>query len=77
MVSKSMQRQLQGLHGGKTIHDIVQDDALHAAEQDKQERSFDAVRVKYINLDSIKSILFTKLELLQAKDKSTYGRKLM
>ena len=31
-------------------------------EEEGQERHFDAVRVKYIYLDSVKSVIFTKLE---------------
>ena len=46
----------------ETIHNTDQNDDLSVDKQDKQVRSFDAVRVKYINMDSIKSVIFTKLE---------------
>ena len=44
------------------IHYIGEEDNLCVGEPDEQDRSFDAVRVKYINLDSTKCIIFTKLE---------------
>ena len=44
------------------VQDISQDDDLHIEESNEQDRSFVAVRVKYINLDSVKSVIFTKLE---------------
>ena len=47
-----MQCQQQDWHGEKMIHDIGQDDDLHLVEPDEQDRSFDVVRVKYINLDN-------------------------
>ena len=50
----------QDWHGRKTIHDVGQDDDLHIDEQEEQERSFDVVRLKYINLFGVKSIIFTK-----------------
>ena len=46
----------------KTIHDNGQNDDLDVGEHHEQDRSFDVVRVEYINLDSIKSTTFTKLE---------------
>ena len=42
-------------------HDIGQDSNLHAGEPGEQDRNFDVVRVKYINIHSIKFIIFTKL----------------
>ena len=44
------------------IHEIGQENDLNAEEPSDQDRSYDAVRVKYINLDSLKSMIFTKLE---------------
>ena len=44
------------------IHDIGQGDNLCVSELDEQDRSFDAVNIKCISLDSVKSIIFTKLE---------------
>ena len=52
---------------GKVIHDIGEEDDLCVGEPDKQDRSSDVVRVKYINLDSIKSVIFTKLESSTSK----------
>ena len=46
----------------KTIHDVDQEDIYHVDEQDGQDRSFDVVRVDYINLDSVKSVIFIKVE---------------
>ena len=36
--------------GGKVINDIGEEGDLHAEESSEQGRSFDTVRVKYINL---------------------------
>ena len=44
------------------IHDIGQDGDSCVVEPEEQDRSFDVVRVKYIDLDSIKSIIFTDSE---------------
>ena len=41
-------------------------------KQDWQDRCFDAVRVKYINLNSVKSVKFTKLELASVKKEHKY-----
>ena len=35
---------------------------LQPVKSEDQDRSFDVVKVKYINLDSIRSVIFTKLE---------------
>ena len=48
--------------GRKTINNIGQEGYMHVVEPGKQARSFDTVRVKYINPASIKMIIFTKLE---------------
>ena len=42
------------------IHDVGQEDDLGVSESDKLDRSLNVVT--YINLDSIQSIIFTKLE---------------
>ena len=47
---------------GKKLHDIGKADELHIDEQDEQDRSFDVVRVNYINLYSVMSVIFNKLE---------------
>ena len=44
------------------LHDIHQEDDLPVGELGTQDRRFDTLRVKYITLDSVKSIMFTKLE---------------
>ena len=61
-VCKSVQYQQQDQHGCKLIQDIGQEVDLHAEEPSKQEGNFGVLRVKYINHDSVKSIIFTKLE---------------
>ena len=50
------------------IHDMGQKDSLCVSELDEQDRSFDVVRVKYINLSSINSIILTMF-------KSSMGQK--
>ena len=60
---RSVQRQHQEWRPARSvqsIHDIRQDGESQPVEQDQHDRSFDAV--KYLNYDSIKSIIFTKLE---------------
>ena len=54
----TLMQQQHDWHGGKIIHDVGQEDDLHIGEPDEQDRSFDSVRVKYINLDSIKSYIY-------------------
>ena len=44
------------------IHDIGQDGYLQPGETGEQDRSFDVVRVKYIDLYNVKSVVFFKLE---------------
>ena len=53
--------QQQDQPGRKIIHTIDQSDCMHVDEQENQDRYFDVVRVKYINLDNVKSLIFTKL----------------
>ena len=48
-----MWQQQQIQHGGKRIQNSGQSGYHHAEEPNEQNRSFDVVRVKYINLDSI------------------------
>ena len=47
---------------GKSIHDIKQDNEPWPVEQDQHDRSFDSVKIKHLNFDKVKSIIFTKLE---------------
>ena len=39
-------------------HNVNQDDNLHVEEWDEQDRRFDVVRVKYINVSSGKSNIY-------------------
>ena len=57
-----MWQQQQGQHGRKMILNIGQDDDLLINEPDEQDRSFDTVKIRYINLDSVKSISFVRLD---------------
>ena len=41
------------------VHNISQDNDLCVEESDENDNSFDVVRVKYINSDSVKFIIFT------------------
>ena len=43
------------------IHNIGQEGDLHVAEPEEQKRSFDALRIKYINIDSVKSVIFIRI----------------
>ena len=61
-ISKLTWQQPQDQNGGKMTHDIGQEGDLCIVELEEQDRKFDAVRVKYLNIDTIKSITFTKLE---------------
>ena len=61
-VCKSMQWQQQDKCDGKRFHDFGQKDGLHTREPSEQDQSFDLVRVKYINLDTVKGMIFTKIE---------------
>ena len=62
VMCKSMWWKQQDWCGGNTIHNIGQHDDLHVDEQDKQDRIFGAVMVRYINLYSVKTKIFAKLE---------------
>ena len=44
------------------IHQVSQDDKSQPIKQDQQDRGFVALMIKYLNIDSIKSVIFTKLE---------------
>ena len=47
---------------GKMVHNMSQDNDLQVEESEEKHRRFDVVRVKYIHLDIVKSIILTKLE---------------
>ena len=57
-----MWQQQQDQYVGKMTYYIGQEDYLHVGIPHEEDRSFDAVRVKYINLNGIKSAIFTKPE---------------
>ena len=61
-VCKPVWWQQQDKHGRKMIHDISHEDNLNVGESSKLDRSFAMSRVKYINLGSKKSMIFSKLE---------------
>ena len=44
------------------ICDVDKEGSLHTGEPSKQDRNSDAVGVKYINLNSVKFVIFTQLE---------------
>ena len=56
-----MQQQHQDWHGRKMIQGIGQEDDLCVSEPEEQDRNIDVVRVKYINLDTDMSVIFTAL----------------
>ena len=62
VVCKLTQWQQQDHLGRKTIHDIGQENDISIDEPDEQDSSFDVVRINYINLYSIRCVIFTKLE---------------
>ena len=45
----------------RAVHEISQGAKPHTVKQKRQDRSFDIVRVKYIGLDSMTAVIFTKL----------------
>ena len=56
------------------FHEIRQEDESHPVGQEGQDRSFDMETVKYVNLDSMKLVIFTKLEssIIQRRIQITY-----
>ena len=56
------------------LNKVHQEDETNQSMLEDQDWSSDMVRAKYINLDSIKSVLFTKLECTtsQRKTRITY-----
>ena len=44
----------------KWYKNVIQDDNLHVEDSGEQDKSFDDIMVKYINLDSVKLTIFTK-----------------
>ena len=61
MVCKSVWQQHQDQCGRRTVYEISQGDESHTSVgQEGQDRNFGAGRVKYIDLDSMKYIIFIK-----------------
>ena len=50
------------------IHDVGQEYDLCVSEPYQQDRSFDVVRVKYINLDNVQLLYSQSYNLAWAKD---------
>ena len=46
----------------RIIHDVMQDDKPQPMKQDKQDKCFDSVKIKYLMFDHAKSVIFPKLE---------------
>ena len=45
----------------RSIHEVRQDDKPQPMKKDLQDKSLDLVKIKYINFDNIKSVIFSKL----------------
>ena len=58
-VCRQANRQQVGFRGQKSAHEVRQEDKPQPMKQDQQERSFDSVRVKYMNFYSVKCVKFT------------------
>ena len=43
----------------KIVHEIIQEDDMYTVRPEEQNGSFDVVCIKYINLDSVESVIFT------------------
>ena len=48
------------LRGSRLIHRVRQEDKPQPMKQDY--RSFDSLKIKYMNFDNVQSVMFTKLE---------------
>ena len=57
-----MWRQHANLWAKRMLKEVHQKGETSLVMQEEHDQSFDAARIKYINLNSIKSVLFTKLE---------------
>ena len=65
MACRSVQRQQMAwipLRGDRLIHNVSKDDKSQPMKGDQQHRSFDSVKIKYLNYDNIKYVILTKLE---------------
>ena len=43
------------------MHDVMQDEDPTPMDQEQHDRSFDFIKIKYLNFDYVKSVIFTKL----------------
>ena len=60
-----MQRQLQdqrSSRGGRSVYEVQQHEEPCQTERGNNYRSFDLVNISYCNFDSVKLVIFTKLE---------------
>ena len=48
---------------GRSIDEVSQDDEPQPIKQGEQDRSFDSVKIKYLNFDNVKSVILTKLRV--------------
>ena len=46
----------------KTLHKVHHESETNMQVPEDQDKSFGAARIKYINLDTVQSVLFTKIE---------------
>ena len=61
-VCKSSWQKQQDWYSRKTNNEIIQQGNFFMEWLEEQDRSLNVVRVKYINLGSVKGVIFTKLE---------------
>ena len=60
-----MQRQRQGQNlskNGRSVHDVKKDEESCQLEQEKHDKSFDSINIRYLMFNHVKSTIFTKLE---------------
>ena len=50
------------LSDDRTIHEVRHDDESQPVKYAQQDRSFDSGKIQFINYDSVKFVMFTKLE---------------
>ena len=62
MVCRFSLRQLGNWQAKKVVDEVHQEDEISLTKQEQFDQRFDVVWVKYIYLDSIKSVILTKLE---------------
>ena len=70
VVCRSMQRQQQSkrlLKSRILVHMIQYDEYSHSLERDQHDRGFDSVNMKYLNCDTVKSVIFIRSQALVKK----------